>query len=72
MTNLTYSRDVSWKLRAYERNRKYSFVDLSLILRLSTLEIVFDIHTDSYSIFTRRYFRNFKIYLLRDDISKLT
>ena len=63
--------DVSWKLRAYEKNRKYLFVDLSLILQLSTLQIVLNIYTGSYGIFTMRHFRNFKIYLLPDDISKL-
>jgi hypothetical protein len=42
--------ELYWKLRAHEKNWKYSFVDLSLILRLSTSRIVFDINTSCYSI----------------------
>jgi hypothetical protein len=61
--------NIFWKLKAYEKNRKCLFVDLSLILRKSTSQIIFDHYTNRYSIVTRWHFPNCKIYLLPDGIS---
>jgi hypothetical protein len=43
--------------------------DLSLILRKSTSQIIFDHYTNRYSIVTRWHFQNCKIYLLPHGIS---
>ena len=61
---------IYWKLRAHEKNRKDWFVDLFLIFRNETSQIVFHDYTHSYSIVTRSLFRNFKIYLLSKIKSK--
>jgi hypothetical protein len=61
--------EIYWKLTVHEKNRKCWFVDLSLILRKSTSQIIFDHYTNRYSIVTRWHFPNCKIYLLPDGIS---
>jgi hypothetical protein len=61
-----YIGEIYWKLRAHEKNRKCLFVDLSLILRKTASQIIFDQNTIRNSMFTRRHFQNCKVYLLQN------